>query len=79
MYDDLNGKYYFPSQTELCGWGVEAAESINKGEYIVEYIGEGKQCLRPISLVFFSSFFLPGFSVVKIIGVCLIFILERFM
>ncbi|GLT49595.1 hypothetical protein SLA2020_231430 [Shorea laevis] len=27
-------------KTELCGWGVEAAEPINKGEFIVEYIGE---------------------------------------
>lgn len=26
--------------TELCGWGVEAAESINKGEFIIEYVGE---------------------------------------
>nr|GEU29092.1 histone-lysine N-methyltransferase ASHR3 [Tanacetum cinerariifolium] len=26
--------------TELCGWGVEAAESIKKGEFIVEYVGE---------------------------------------
>ncbi|KAK4337623.1 hypothetical protein RND71_042110 [Anisodus tanguticus] len=28
-------------QTELCGWGVVAAESINKGDFIIEYIGEG--------------------------------------
>ncbi|KAJ8750665.1 hypothetical protein K2173_015846 [Erythroxylum novogranatense] len=27
-------------KTELCGWGVEAAEPIDKGEFIVEYIGE---------------------------------------
>ncbi|KAF7806575.1 histone-lysine N-methyltransferase ASHR3 [Senna tora] len=27
-------------KTELCGWGVEAAETINKGEFIIEYIGE---------------------------------------
>ncbi|KAL9683990.1 hypothetical protein QQ045_021421 [Rhodiola kirilowii] len=27
-------------QTEHCGWGVEAVESINKGEFIIEYIGE---------------------------------------
>ncbi|KAM3263825.1 hypothetical protein P3L10_000819 [Capsicum annuum] len=26
--------------TELCGWGVVAAESINKGDFIIEYIGE---------------------------------------
>ncbi|PWA83761.1 SET domain group 4 [Artemisia annua] len=26
--------------TELCGWGVEAAESIKKGEFIIEYVGE---------------------------------------
>lgn len=29
-------------QTKLCGWGVEAGESINKEDFIVEYIGEGK-------------------------------------
>ncbi|KAH9806245.1 Histone-lysine N-methyltransferase ASHR3 [Citrus sinensis] len=29
-----------PFQTEFCGWGVEAAEPINKGEFIIEYIGE---------------------------------------
>lgn len=28
-------------QTELCGWGVVASESINKGDFIIEYIGEG--------------------------------------
>ncbi|KAJ8562146.1 hypothetical protein K7X08_011437 [Anisodus acutangulus] len=27
-------------KTELCGWGVVAAESINKGDFIIEYIGE---------------------------------------
>ncbi|KAL5547602.1 hypothetical protein UlMin_002833 [Ulmus minor] len=27
-------------KTEFCGWGVEAAESIKKGEFIIEYIGE---------------------------------------
>ncbi|XAR66718.1 Histone-lysine N-methyltransferase [Bertholletia excelsa] len=27
-------------KTELCGWGVEAAESIDKGDFIIEYIGE---------------------------------------
>lgn len=27
-------------KTELCGWGVEAAESISKGEFVIEYIGE---------------------------------------
>ncbi|KAK4777942.1 hypothetical protein SAY87_018129 [Trapa incisa] len=27
-------------KTELCGWGVEAIEPINKGDFIVEYIGE---------------------------------------
>ncbi|GAB4838154.1 hypothetical protein Ancab_027683 [Ancistrocladus abbreviatus] len=27
-------------KTEHCGWGVEAAESINKGDFIIEYIGE---------------------------------------
>ncbi|KAK1399881.1 hypothetical protein POM88_009744 [Heracleum sosnowskyi] len=28
-------------KTELCGWGVEAAESISKGDFIIEYVGEG--------------------------------------
>ncbi|CAI9098600.1 OLC1v1035276C1 [Oldenlandia corymbosa var. corymbosa] len=27
-------------QTALCGWGVVAAEPINKGEFIIEYVGE---------------------------------------
>ncbi|XVF47855.1 hypothetical protein PTKIN_Ptkin03bG0143900 [Pterospermum kingtungense] len=27
-------------KTELCGWGVEAAEPIKKGDFIIEYIGE---------------------------------------
>ncbi|KAJ7955686.1 Histone-lysine N-methyltransferase [Quillaja saponaria] len=27
-------------KTELCGWGVEAAESISRGEFLIEYIGE---------------------------------------
>ena len=34
-------QYMLLIQTELCGWGVEAAETINKGEFIIEYIGEG--------------------------------------
>lgn len=32
----------FPFQTQYCGWGVEAAESIKKEEFVIEYIGEGK-------------------------------------
>ncbi|KAH0993245.1 hypothetical protein GBA52_004728 [Prunus armeniaca] len=27
-------------KTEHCGWGAEAAESIKKGDFIIEYIGE---------------------------------------
>ncbi|KAL3824670.1 hypothetical protein ACJIZ3_020699 [Penstemon smallii] len=27
-------------KTELCGWGVVAAESIGKGDFIIEYVGE---------------------------------------
>ncbi|KAL8152163.1 hypothetical protein V2J09_009923 [Rumex salicifolius] len=27
-------------KTEHCGWGVEAAEEINNGDFIIEYIGE---------------------------------------
>lgn len=33
--------HFFSFQTENCGWGVEAAESINKGDFIIEYVGEG--------------------------------------
>lgn len=29
------------SQTEFCGWGVEAGECLNQGDFIIEYIGEG--------------------------------------
>ncbi|OIV98519.1 hypothetical protein TanjilG_27610 [Lupinus angustifolius] len=28
-------------KTELCGWGVEAVEAVDKGGFIIEYIGEG--------------------------------------
>ncbi|KAK1293455.1 Histone-lysine N-methyltransferase ASHR3 [Acorus calamus] len=27
-------------KTRLCGWGVKAAESIKKGDFVIEYIGE---------------------------------------
>ncbi|XP_019414209.1 PREDICTED: histone-lysine N-methyltransferase ASHR3 [Lupinus angustifolius] len=27
-------------KTELCGWGVEAVEAVDKGGFIIEYIGE---------------------------------------
>ncbi|KAL2458221.1 Histone-lysine N-methyltransferase ASHR3 [Abeliophyllum distichum] len=27
-------------KTELCGWGVVAAESIKKGDFVIEYVGE---------------------------------------
>ncbi|KAK1403631.1 Histone-lysine N-methyltransferase ASHR3 [Heracleum sosnowskyi] len=27
-------------KTEHCGWGVVAAESINKGDFVIEYVGE---------------------------------------
>jgi histone-lysine N-methyltransferase SETD2 len=30
------------TQTEFCGWGVEVAETIEKGEFIIEYVGEGR-------------------------------------
>lgn len=28
-------------QTLACGWGVQTSEPIAKGEFIVEYVGEG--------------------------------------
>lgn len=27
-------------KTQFCGWGVEAAETIKKGDFVIEYIGE---------------------------------------
>lgn len=45
-------------QTEFCGWGVEAAEPITKGEFIVEYIGEGRFIFSMILVAFyFDSLF----------------------
>ncbi|KAK4479448.1 hypothetical protein RD792_014962 [Penstemon davidsonii] len=35
-----NNTMYVDYQTELCGWGVVAAESISKGDFIIEYVGE---------------------------------------
>ncbi|WMV36417.1 hypothetical protein MTR67_029802 [Solanum verrucosum] len=35
-----NGVPVAAMKTELCGWGVVASESINKGDFIIEYIGE---------------------------------------
>lgn len=32
---------FISRQTEHCGWGVEAAEPINKDDFVIEYIGEG--------------------------------------
>ncbi|KAM6552989.1 hypothetical protein CsatB_013751 [Cannabis sativa] len=45
-------------KTEHCGWGVEAAESINKDEFVIEYIGEGSLGLPLLSGV--SGLFKPG-------------------
>ena len=28
-------------QTLNCGWGIQTSEPIAKGEFIVEYVGEG--------------------------------------
>lgn len=39
--------YYF--QTENCGWGVEAAEFVSEGDFIIEYVGEGN-VLKVLSL-----------------------------
>ncbi|KAK6156665.1 hypothetical protein DH2020_010913 [Rehmannia glutinosa] len=35
-----NNTVYGAYQTEHCGWGVVAGESISKGDFIVEYVGE---------------------------------------
>uniref|UniRef100_A0A162AA92 Histone-lysine N-methyltransferase n=1 Tax=Daucus carota subsp. sativus TaxID=79200 RepID=A0A162AA92_DAUCS len=34
------GKKIEVVKTENCGWGVKAAESINKGDFVIEYVGE---------------------------------------
>jgi hypothetical protein len=36
----------FPLQTHQRGWGVVALEPLEKGEFIVEYVGEGKLFLH---------------------------------
>lgn len=41
MFPSLIDFSFFFFQTENCGWGVKAAESINKGDFVIEYVGEG--------------------------------------
>lgn len=45
-------------QTKSCGWGAEAAEVIKKGEFVIEYVGEGKPTWYPISNPYFLIFYL---------------------
>ena len=53
-------KCLFSFQTELCGWGVDAAEPINKGDFVIEYIGEGSFTCSgfKFSVVLFFTLFL---------------------
>jgi len=41
----------FPLQTERCGWGAVALEPLEKGDFVIEYVGEGKVCFCVIILV----------------------------
>jgi hypothetical protein len=38
-------------KTERCGWGAVALEPLEKGDFVIEYVGEGKFCFRVIILV----------------------------
>ncbi|GBG86447.1 hypothetical protein CBR_g41442 [Chara braunii] len=39
-FHKLKGRKIRPVKTERCGWGVEAAENIRAGDFIIEYVGE---------------------------------------
>jgi hypothetical protein len=43
-------------QTEHCGWGVIALEPLQKGDFVIEYIGEGVFKLSLFFLLFTFSF-----------------------
>ncbi|KAJ4839773.1 Histone-lysine N-methyltransferase ashr3 [Turnera subulata] len=47
-------------ETEFCGWGVEAAEPINKGDFVIEYVGEG-----PVNVIKAHSFLIHDLMSVK--------------
>lgn len=38
---DYNHNSLFPLQSEGCGWGAVALEPLEKGDFIIEYVGEG--------------------------------------
>ncbi|KAK1399886.1 hypothetical protein POM88_009749 [Heracleum sosnowskyi] len=46
----INIYFCYSLQTELCGWGVEAAEPMNKGDFIIEYVGEGHMLIKHLKL-----------------------------
>lgn len=48
----------FAYQTEHCGWGVVAAESINKGDFVIEYVGEGNSCMSKYKSYYWNTQFL---------------------
>lgn len=60
---------YLPYQTEFCGWGVVAAEKFNKGDFIIEYIGEGT-CFIWLKLKF-STAYIPLFACFILLSVWL--------
>jgi hypothetical protein len=37
--------FMFTMQTEKCGWGLIADEDIKAGSFLIEYVGEGENCL----------------------------------
>ncbi|KAK1399884.1 hypothetical protein POM88_009747 [Heracleum sosnowskyi] len=46
-------------KTEVCGWGVEATDSINKGDFIIEYVGEvisDAECKERLSYLKYDQF-----------------------
>jgi len=44
-YDHSNT---FPLQTKRCGWGAVALEPLERGDFVIEYVGEGKTVFHVI-------------------------------
>jgi hypothetical protein len=37
-----------PLQTKRCGWGAVALEPLERGDFVIEYVGEGKTVFHVI-------------------------------
>lgn len=54
-------------QTDFCGWGLKADEDIKAGDFLVEYVGEGKERELSCMLTVFAEpvIFIPPYFLVK--------------